>query len=212
MTEVPAATTAPHPSKSAPRRPRPSGAVGSSRTSSLGATANALAISSRCFSASVSVSTRSPRWTRSPPRRAAAAPSRPRRPRPRTPRRAGRPGGSRAPSCRAAPQDAGGRWRCRARWPSRDPAPWTSSPCEDDGARVRLRRPGGDVHQRGLAGPVLAEDGVHLTGRDVTPTRPSARRRPRSSWRCSPARASGRRVWRVGLDHGLPFRLSSCGC
>ena len=38
---------------------------------------------------------------------------------------------------------------------------------EDDRAGVRRRRAGGDVHQRRLAGAVLAEQGVHLAREDV---------------------------------------------
>ena len=134
----------------------------------MGFTASALAISSRCFFATVRVSTRSQRWTRQA-RRAPAG--RARCPRGTVPW--GKTDGGRATSrfsrtvrsgmhrgVLVHDRDAQSRRLARVE-------PLDRLPLEDHRAGVGLDGAGRDVHERRLARAVLAEQGVHLAGQDL---------------------------------------------
>ncbi len=167
-----------------PRR-RPAGRSARREPAARAGAAKALAISSRCFSARVRVSTRSLQvGLEADAGRAARAPTfgSDRR---RTPTRAARPGGSPGPSGPAARPGAGARSRCPSSAACRGSRAVTPRPARRS-SRVGLHGAGGDAHQRGLAGAVLAEDGVHLARGDLDGDVGQRGRRRRSAWR-SPA-------------------------
>ena len=65
---------------------------------------------------------------------------------------------------------------------------------EHDLAFVFGDRAGQDLHERALARPVLAAEGEDLARARARMTRPAARARRRSSWRCAASRAGSARA------------------
>ena len=163
MTAVPVSASARTRSKSRSTESGPRGAVGSSRISMRGRTAKAFASSRRCFWATERWSTRSSRCTRrSMSSSTARMPSTSERP-PDVSTSAGR--ARRRFSATVRSGSTAGCWWTMA-IPHRVAAAGVSESVlltvDGEDATVGLDGPGGDPHQRRLAGTVLPEERVHL--------------------------------------------------